>query len=138
MAPEPDVTSFEKVAAVLDAKRGQFFIAVYSRRTAGRGQAAADEIWTKIVPDSLMTAPQFLARFAGGEGPLWLLGDGLVYYRDRFEADGIRFLDEKYWSPRAAKVHLLGWQKALQGQFADPLALTPNYLRKPDVILKRR
>jgi len=135
---EPDGTSLEKVAAVLDAKRGQFFIAVYSRRTARRGQPAADGIWTKVVPDSLMTAPQFLARFAGGEEPLWLLGDGLVYYRDRFEADGIRFLDEKYWSPRAAKVHLLGWQKALKGQFANPLTFTPNYLRKPDVILKRR
>jgi len=137
-AIEPEGGGIEKVAAVLDAKRGQFFVAVYGRRAAGPGQAKGDKFWTKIVPDDLMTAPQFLERFAGGAEPIWLLGDGLVYYRDRFEADGIRFLDEKYWSPRAAKVHLLGWEKALQEQFADPFTLTPNYLRKPDVTLKRR
>ncbi len=123
----------QKVAAILDAKRGQFFIAVYSRQEAVKG-----EIWTKVVPDALMTASEFLGRFAGGKEPVWLLGDGLVYYRDRFEAEGVRFIDEKYWSPRAAKVHLLGWQKAKQGQFADPLTLVPNYLRKPDVTLKQR
>jgi len=137
-APEPEAGGIEKVAAVLDAKRGQFFVAVYGRRATGPGKATGDEIWAKIAPDALMTAPQFLDRFARSTEPIWLLGDGLVYYRDKFEAAGIRFLDEKYWSPRAAKVHLLGWPKALQGQFADPLTLTPNYLRKPDVTLKRR
>jgi len=136
--PEPEGGSIEKVAAVLDAKRGQFFIAVYGRPKTGLGQITGNGPWTKTVADALMTAQQFLERFAGSTEPIWLLGDGLVYYRNKFEADGIRFLDEKYWSPRAAKVHLLGWQKALQERFADPLTLTPNYLRKPDVTLKRR
>lgn len=128
----------DRIAAVLDAKRGQFFIAVYEHGTDGTRERQGDGIWRKVVPDSLMTVSQFLSRFACREKPIWLLGDGLVYYKDRFEADGVCFLDERYWSPRAKNVHLLGWQRASNGQFTDPLTLTPNYLRKPDVTLKPR
>lgn len=114
----------QKIAAVLDAKRSQFFIAVYE-------QSTSHVIWEKILPDSLMTASAFLKSFAGDTTPIWLLGVGLVYYKDKFEADGIRFLDKQYWSPKAEKVHSLGWKMAQQGRFADPLTLTPTYLRKP-------
>jgi len=120
---------YERVAAILDAKRNQFFVAVY--------EYTSDAIWKKAVPDSLMTAAQFVEEFARTDEPIWLLGDGLVYYNDRFSAEGIRFLDEKYWIARASKVHLLGWQKALAGQFADPVTLQPAYLRKPDVTIKK-
>lgn len=128
----------ERIVAILDAKRGQFFIAVYERNTSDEQQAAGGWIWTKVMPDSVMSASKFLVQFACKEKPIWLLGDGLVYYKDKFKADGIYFLDEKYWSPRAAKVHMLGWQKALKGQFAEPMTLTPNYLRQPDVAIKTR
>ena len=126
---ETRVTSDERVAAILDAKRNQFFVAIY--------EYTSDAIWKKAVPDSLMTAAQFVEEFARSDKQICLLGDGLLYYKDRFRAEGIRFLDEKYWSPRASKVHLLGWQKALAGQFADPLTLQPNYLRRPDVRIKK-
>ena len=121
-------TSDETIATILDAKRGQFFIAVYQRTSNG--------ICKKILPDSLMTAPQFLEKFAAPDQPVWLLGVGLIHYKDKFKADGIRFFDEKYWPPRAEKVHLLGWKMAQTEQFTDPLTLTPLYLRKPDVKIK--
>ena len=142
-------TELNKIATILDAKRSQFFIAVYQRtsdepRPSMRGMGerrglrlssaecpTSGGFWKKILPDSLMTAPQFLEKFADGKQPIWLLGEGLVYYKDRFKADCIRLLDEKYWSPRAEKVHLLGWQMALAGQFANPLTITPTYLRLP-------
>jgi len=126
---ELQVTSYDRIATILDAKRNQFFLAVY--------EYTSDAIWKKAVPDSLMTAAQFVEAFARSDKPLWLLGDGLLYYKDRFRADSIRFFDEKYWSPRASKVHLLGWQKALARQFADPLTLQPHYLRKPDITIKK-
>lgn len=116
-------TPINRIAAILDAKRGQFFIAAYRR---------IGEQWEKTLSDCLMTASQFLERFAAGE-PVWLLGEGLLYYKDKFMADGVHFLDEAYWNPTAAKVHSLGWKLALQGQFADPLTLTPTYLRRPDI-----
>ncbi len=126
----------ERVAAIVDAKRSQFFIAVYERQVPDVQQVTAGGDWIKIGSDSLMSAEQFLTEFVRKEKPLWLLGDGLLYYKDKFEADGIRFFDEQDWSPRAGKVHLLGRQMALKGQFADPVTLTPNYLRRPDVKIK--
>lgn len=112
----------EKIGTILDAKRGQFFVAAYENQM---GQ------WKKILPDCLMTASKYLETITGSTEPIWLLGEGLVYYKDKFNADGIRFLDEKYWVPKAAKIHLLGWRMALAGGFAEPLMLGPDYLRRP-------
>jgi tRNA threonylcarbamoyladenosine biosynthesis protein TsaB len=128
----------ERIATVLDAKRGQFFIAVYEPKTGNQHNAARLTTWKKVMPDSLMTPSQFLERFACEDKPIWLLGDGLLYYKDKFEADGVNFFHEMYWSPSAAKVLLLGRQMALKGQFTNALTLTPNYLRKPDVTIKTR
>ncbi len=85
-----------------------------------------------------MTASEFLEKFRDSNQSIWLLGDGLLYYKDKFKAQGVHFCHEKYWSPQAGKVHSLGWQRALAGQFADPVALQPLYLRAPDVKLKRQ
>jgi len=141
----------KRIATILDAKRGQFFIAVYERNTNDKQRATSDGPasggyrsepsvagWKKFFPDSLMTASQFLDQFAQSEKPIWLLGDGLLYYKDKFKADGTRFLDQNYWSPRASKVHRLAWKKALTNQFADPLTLTPNYLLRPEIKIKPR
>ncbi|UCF00147.1 MAG: tRNA (adenosine(37)-N6)-threonylcarbamoyltransferase complex dimerization subunit type 1 TsaB, partial [Planctomycetota bacterium] len=58
-------TELKKIAAILDAKRNQFFIAVYKRNTSHETQNTKHRSWEKICPDSLMTASQFLDRFAG-------------------------------------------------------------------------
>ncbi len=129
---EHPAPSIENIAVILDAKRSQFFIAVY-QKTRDERRETRDEIWEKVIPDALMTASQFLDKFARREKPIWLLGEGLIYYKDKFKADGIRFLDEATWYPKAEKVHLLGWEKAQIAEFADPLTLQPNYLRTPDV-----
>ena len=125
---EEKVKDLNKIAAILDAKRGQFFIAAYENE---------QNRWKKSMPDCLMTAGQFIENCGGKSQPVWLLGEGLVYHKDKFKADGIRFLDEKYWNPRAEKVYKLGWEKALAGQFADPLTLQPTYLRRPDIGVSR-
>jgi tRNA threonylcarbamoyladenosine biosynthesis protein TsaB len=145
---EEKAEGLTKIATILDAKRSQFFIAVYQMDLAmpygnkqvrlgllrdGLRQMAYTSRWKKSMPDCLMTAQQFLENFAGNSQTVWLLGEGLVYHKDKFKAEDIRFLDERYWNPRAEKVHLLGWQKALAGQFADPLTLQPTYLRRPDI-----
>jgi len=149
----------ERIAAITDAKRGQFFIAVYKRlhentvsflrnlsstpigeqeSTSHYPLSAIRYPLIKIFPDSLMTSSEFLDKFARDENPIWLLGDGLLFYKDKFKADSTRFLEQKYWSPRASKVHLLGWKKALANQFENPLILTPNYLLRPDIKIKPR
>ena len=145
----------ERIATILDAKRNQFFIAVYEYNPNTIKNISQDQQtsmvkhcigslsplvgWEKIVPDVLITAEQFIERFARNDKPVWLLGDGLLYHTDKFKTDPqkqTQFLDRKFWSPQAGKVHLLGWQKALAGYFADPVTLTPNYIRRPNVLLK--
>jgi tRNA threonylcarbamoyladenosine biosynthesis protein TsaB len=117
----------QQTAAILDAKRGQFFVAVYD--------------WTgnkpeKILPDSLMTAESFLQKFGGQPHPIYLLGEGLVYYKDLFHSDGIRITNSKHWYPHAHHLYRLGRNQAALGQFADPVGLIPNYLRGPDAVEK--
>lgn len=134
----PGKDSPERIATILDAKRGRFFIAAYQRNTSNTQTTDSNGTWKKIFPDSLMTAPQFLKQFTNDEQPIWLLGDGLLYYKDIFKAGTVRFMDEKYWSPRASNVFLLGLKKALANKFEDPLTLTPNYLLRPDIKIKTR
>ena len=113
-------SSITRVAVILDAKRGQFFTAVYDVKMGN---------WEKTLPDCLMTADEFIHKFAN-QTPIWLLGEGLVYYKDKFNADGISFFDEHLWTPKASQVYRLGLQKSLTGQYEDPLQLQPLYIRR--------
>jgi len=132
----PKTAGYERVAAIVDAKRGQFFVAVYERGHPDQQRPEDPYKWTKILPDCLMRPEQFIVDFAASDRDIWLLGDGLLYYRKKFQARGIRFFEQNYWSPRASKVYLLGRQMAVRDKFADPLTLIPNYLRGPDAKIK--
>ena len=114
----------ERIAVILDAKRNQFFTAVYERKQ-GR--------WEKTLTDCLIGADEFTDKFADADTPIWLLGEGLVYYKDKFKRDGVEIFDEKFWWPKASKVHTLGLAKALKGNFSEAIGLEPNYLRKVPV-----
>jgi tRNA threonylcarbamoyladenosine biosynthesis protein TsaB len=124
------LTDIKKIATILDAKRSQFFIAAY-RKKIDRNNTGLNQ-WEKTLPDSLMTAEQFIKKFTNTTPPIHLLGEGLLYYKDKFKAKGIEFLDETLWQPRAANVHKLGYQKAQAKDFANPLTLQPAYQRHPE------
>jgi len=145
------ITIPERIVPLFDAKRGQFYASVYQRVLPGPDVFQGDDeedpgyripgpnnsLWQKIAPDSLMTAQEIVGRFAGSER-IGLLGDGLLYHRDEFDPSRTVVLPQWSWGPRAANVHRLGYQKALRGRFADPLALTPFYLRGPEVTLRKK
>lgn len=112
----------DRFVTIIDAKRGQFFVAAYCKTDSG---------YKNILPDSMMSAEQIIEKFADSEHPTALLGEGLVYYADKFKTRGIIVTDQKYWWPAAANVHRLGWEKAAKGEFTDALELQPMYLRQP-------
>ncbi len=120
----------KSVGVVLDAKRGQFFVAAYK---------CSNNKWLKVVDDCLETGAEFMAKIGSGEleTPILLLGEGLVYYKDRFAASGVEFADEALWYPKASKVHKLGYQKALRGEYSDALGLEPAYIQRPDLGKKK-
>jgi tRNA threonylcarbamoyladenosine biosynthesis protein TsaB len=121
MALNVDDSRIRKIATVIDAKKGLFFIAVFERKNS---------LWEKILPDCMMTAEEFIKKFDYEK--IWLLGEGLLYYAKKFEAKNIKILDEKFWSPRAANVFKMGTRLAAEGKFADPVSLVPFYLRRPE------
>jgi len=123
MALNVDDSSIRKIATVIDAKRGQFFIAAFERRNG---------IWQKTLLDCLMKAEEFKEKFGSSDEPVWLLGEGLLYYAKKFETDNIKILDKEYWSPRAGNVFRIGSQMAVKEKFCDPVSLVPFYLRKPE------
>ena len=67
-----------------------------------------------------------------------LLGEGLVYYREKFKAPFTHLLDESYWSATAVGLFRTGHRMAEQGLFSDAYALTPKYIREPDAIVKTK
>lgn len=124
---ESSGADIRRVAVILDAKRKQFYVAGYEFTPSG---------WDKTVADCLMSSSDFRIRFGGGKDTVWVLGEGLVYYKEDFTAANIAFLDEDYWYPHARNVYRLGRKKALEGQFADGAELLPFYLRRPEATEK--
>ena len=112
-----------RIGTIIDAKRGQFYVGVFE----GLGGK-----WQKTTDNCLMTATEFIEEFAGKGEPLWLLGEGLVYYRGKFEADGVRIIDEKYWQVQPGVLYRLGRKIAGQGGFVPAKELVPLYLRRPE------
>ena len=87
----------QRIATILDAKRGQFYVAAYQLHPCGSDKTrfvVGDIGFEKIMPDCLMTTSQFLDEFAGRPEPIWLLGEGLLYHKDAFKCEGVAFLPE--------------------------------------------
>jgi len=114
-----------RVGTILDAKRGRFFAALF---------ACGPEGWTRLTPDAVVQHDAFLQQALAGRDHLALLGEGLVYYRKRFEAAGVTILPESTWYPQASAVYHIARQYALEGRFADPVALVPAYIQGPDAL----
>ena len=123
MALNVSDANIDRIAAVIDAKRNQFFIAVFEKQA---GQ------WRKILSDCMMTAEEFKSQFDNPQKPISLLGEGLLYYANKFESDNIKILDSSYWSPRAGNVFRVGAKMATEGKFSDPVSLVPFYIRRPE------
>ena len=130
------IDSINRIAAILDAKRGHFFIAIYECNQNKKLKSIPTKKWEKVLTDSVMSPEQFLNKYVTGRKSTWLLGDGLVYYKERFRTEGVIFLDQRYWSPKASVVYQLGRQKAQQALFTDPVSMTPLYLLRPDIKIK--
>lgn len=114
---------------VLDAKRGQIFTAAFAR-------AAPGSPWVEREPAHLDTLSAMLAR---APRPVHLVGEGIPYHRAAIDdaiaagpAGDIVVAPEPDWRGRASTVARLGAALAAAHRFADPLTLTPLYVRLPE------
>lgn len=114
--------AFDCVAVVLDAKRGQFFAGFFRPAESGGWRSSGQP--QLIRPDAFLTQ----ARQQGKQ--VYLLGEGLQYYASRFAAPWVTIVPEAYWQPKASAVHFLGRWGARANEYADPLSLVPEYVRR--------
>lgn len=120
--------TLRRVATILDAKQNRFFAALYEYN----GQELE-----KIYPSSLVYPEELLAIINKDNVPTGLLGEGLVYYADKFKSPLTMLLDEATWPATARGVYAAGRKMAAKGQFSDIYTLVPAYIRKPDAVEKR-
>jgi len=120
-------TQIQHIATVIDAKRGDFFVAIFKKQGPE---------WVKTTHDKLIKAAEFVSEF-GNNDKIWLLGEGLVYYKEDFAGENINFLPEEYWAGRAKNVFKVGQRKAKAGEFTDAVDLAPFYLRGPNAKPKK-
>jgi tRNA threonylcarbamoyladenosine biosynthesis protein TsaB len=115
-------TGWQNLVVVLDAKRDQIFTASFENRD---GTPVMRE------PAHLDSLEKMLARTPR---PLHLLGEGIPFHEKFVPKDDptIVFAPSDLWQGRAAVVAELGAAMARANQFADPMTLTPIYIRKPE------
>ncbi|HOK96353.1 MAG TPA: tRNA (adenosine(37)-N6)-threonylcarbamoyltransferase complex dimerization subunit type 1 TsaB [Anaerohalosphaeraceae bacterium] len=119
----------DSIVTVLDAKKDFFYTAVYD--WTGNG-------WEKKIGTEMTTAEQLLDRLAqSGRKNVGLLGEGLLYYADKFKSPFTCLLDKAFWPATAGGLYRVGRRLAALNRFADPLSLTPFYIRKPDAVMKK-
>ncbi len=104
------------VAAVLDARRGEVFAAVWR----------AGEL--ELAPAAL--APAALAERLEGAPPVLAVGDGAVRFRDELERAGATIPDDGSPAHRISAVHIC--RLGAGGEPAGRDALLPDYRREPD------
>jgi tRNA threonylcarbamoyladenosine biosynthesis protein TsaB len=113
------------VLSVIDARRGEVFIAAYG--------ASLEELLTAR-PLAPALLGETLADLGGG-GPVWrALGDGAVRYRELFEAIGVAV------PPDESPLHLLSGGAVCELAAAEiepsmPGGVLPDYRRRPDAEL---
>jgi tRNA threonylcarbamoyladenosine biosynthesis protein TsaB len=118
----PDVT----ICALLDARRGEVFMALFRRK---------ETRLERLSPDAVLTPEVVKSVLARAESPVHLIGDGAVRYRERFEAmlgdrvcmteTGLRTV------PSAAVTGLVGLRQ-LAGGKRPGAVVEPVYLRKAE------
>jgi tRNA threonylcarbamoyladenosine biosynthesis protein TsaB len=116
-------TQASHLLIVLDAKRDQIFTARFERE--------ADGAWTEREPAHLDSLAAMLAR---SPRPVYLLGEGIPFHEKfipRSDA-GVIVAPVELWRARASAVAVVGSELAGRHQFADPLTLSPIYIRRPE------
>jgi len=108
-----------RVSAILDAQRGELFVADFVRATSGelRGEET-----TRVVE-----AERWLAELAPGTV---VTGPGLARWKSRVVERGGVPLEEALWRPVASAVGRVGVGAFAAGKSTNVLALAPQYFRR--------
>jgi tRNA threonylcarbamoyladenosine biosynthesis protein TsaB len=121
-------TNFGSVAAVLDARRGEAFAALWRRDQLEGGEP--------LVAPGAFTPQSLLERLAAAELDVLALGEGAIEFREVLESSGAFVPDDE---AELHRVTAAGHCRiARQAPAAHPSQITPQYLRLPDAEIARQ
>jgi tRNA threonylcarbamoyladenosine biosynthesis protein TsaB len=113
---------WQNLIIVLDAKRDQIFTASFENRDG------------ELVPHEPARLDSLTAMLARTPRPVHLLGEGIPFHEKFIPKDdpGVLLTEPGMWQARASVVAELGQRLSRDGHFADPMRLTPIYIRRPE------
>jgi tRNA threonylcarbamoyladenosine biosynthesis protein TsaB len=112
------------IAAVIDARRGELFYALY-RPVPGGVQ--------RVIEPRCGRVDDFIGDVMPRGHDLVCVGDGALRYRDEIEAELRCYVAEQFLSrPSAAPLVQLAHARALREEWVNPWEIQPMYLRLPD------
>ena len=116
---ETDTSFSSKIATVINAQRGQWFVALFDSQS---------DPFQPIGPNRILGMEQFMKLDIG---PCWMCGPGLaVGDVDSLTSTGkFRVCPVKSWQPCAAVVGQIGWTRFQRGETTDSWRLNPVYGR---------
>jgi tRNA threonylcarbamoyladenosine biosynthesis protein TsaB len=120
-----------QVCAIADAKRGEFFAALFRM----------DEGSPVRVCEDMVIRPADLHKII--KDKTIFIGEGALLYRDFLEDNELArecavFCPSYINYPRASSLAYTGFDRLKEGRTDDVLALAPAYLRKPDAELSTK
>jgi tRNA threonylcarbamoyladenosine biosynthesis protein TsaB len=113
------------IAAVIDARRGEVYYALFAPEGTG----------CRRLTEPVVTTPDdFVADLLGADIDVQLVGDGALTYAERFAADLPRALaaDSALAHPAASSLACVAGPLLRSGAGRDALLIEPMYLRRPD------
>lgn len=108
----------ERVCTVLDAKRYGLYTSVFERRGG---------VLAKVLGPTCLAPEEVAGRLGPGT---FVLGRGIAVAREAL--GGFDLAAEGLWDVRPGVVARMGLAQAERGALADPMALEPVYLRRPE------
>jgi tRNA threonylcarbamoyladenosine biosynthesis protein TsaB len=122
------------IAAVIDARRGELFYALY-RPVPGGVQRVSEPRCGRVddfIGDVMLGGHHLGGHDLGGHD-LVCVGDGALRYADEIQADLRCEIAEQFLSrPSAAPLVQLAHARALREEWVNPWEIQPMYLRLPD------
>lgn len=119
-----------RIAAVMDARRGEVYAGVFERRGQQWQTSYAPGI---VAPRELVTAI--------GDGPVTLMGNAAAFVRLAFpKSAAVTVADEDFTWPKAENIARIGERLYQKGRLDSALSIAPVYMRPtaPEVAAGRK
>jgi tRNA threonylcarbamoyladenosine biosynthesis protein TsaB len=133
------------VCIMLDARKGEVYAALFQWDGHGfvRWMSEASVNVEKLLKKITSGIPPLPSTKAGEEGfgeeKIVFAGEGALLYRDKIAAmigEKAAFASHEKMIPSPANVASIGIQKALKGEFSEPVSLVPIYIRRSEAEIK--